>query len=72
MQQCGLKKFANLCCIPSEKKHCFNANDMILYAILTCAPELTQVSLIYHMEPTTKKWIKEKLKSKNGSAQKYW
>jgi len=55
-----------------KKKHCFNANDMILYAILTCAPELTQVSLIYHMEPTTKKWIKEKIKSKNGSAQKYW
>jgi len=32
---------------------------------------LTRVNLIYHTEPTTKKWKTEKLKSKkNGYAQK--
>jgi len=30
-----------------------------------------RVSLIYRTEPTTKKWKKDKLKSKNGYAQKY-
>jgi len=34
--------------------------DTIRYAILTCAQKLTQVSLIYHEEPTTKKWEKTK------------
>ena len=29
-----------------------------------CAQKLTKVSLIYHTEPTTKKWKTEKLKSK--------
>jgi len=39
---------------------------------LTCAQKPTQVSLIYRMEPTTKKWKREKLESKkNGYAQKY-
>ena len=33
-------------------------------AIFTFAQKLTQVSLIYHTEPTTKKWKTEKLKSK--------
>ena len=40
-------------------------------AILTCAQKLTQVSLMYHTEPKAKQWKKEKLKSKNGEAQKY-
>ena len=31
---------------------------------LTCAQKPTQVSLIYRMEPTTKKWKREKLESK--------
>ena len=45
--------------------------DMIRDAILTCAQKLTCVSLIYHTEPTTKKWKTEKkLKSKKGYAQK--
>ena len=39
-------------------------NDTIRDAILTCAQKLTKVSLIYHTEPTTKKWKTEKLKSK--------
>ena len=38
-------------------------------AILTCARKPTCVSLIYHTEPTTKKWKTEKVK--NGYAQKY-
>jgi len=33
-------------------------------SIFTCTQKLTQVSLIYHTEPTTKKWKTEKLKSK--------
>ena len=37
---------------------------MIQDAIVTCAQWLTFVSLIYHTEPTTKKWKTEKLKSK--------
>ena len=32
-------------------------------AISTCAQKLTKVSLVYCMEPTTKKWKKEKLKT---------
>ena len=39
--------------------------DTIRDAILTCGQTLTWVSLIYHMEPTSKKWKTEKLKSKN-------
>ena len=38
--------------------------DTIRHAILTCAQKLTQISIIYRMEPTTKKWKKEKLKVK--------
>ena len=34
-------------------------------AILMFAQKLTWVSLIYHTEPKTKKWKKEKLKSEN-------
>ena len=37
---------------------------------LTCARKPTRVSLIYRTEPTTKKCKTEKLKSKNGCAQK--
>jgi len=31
-------------------------------AIVTCAQKLTQVTLIYHTEPKTKKWKTEKTK----------
>ena len=44
--------------------------DTIRDAILTCARKPTWVRLIYRTEPTTKKWKTEKLKSKNGYAQK--
>ena len=44
--------------------------DTIRDAILTCARKPTRVSLIYRTEPTTKKCKTEKLKSKNGYAQK--
>jgi len=40
---------------------------MIRDAILTRAQKLTQVSLTYRTEPETKKWEKEKLKSKKRS-----
>ena len=39
-------------------------------AILTCARKPTRVSLIYRTETTTKKCKTEKLKSRNGYAQK--
>jgi len=40
-------------------------------AIVTCAQKLTRVSLIYHTEPTTKKWKNRKTKKvKNRYAQK--
>ena len=38
---------------------------------LTCTQKPTSVSIIYLTEPTTKQWKTEKLKSKNGYAQKY-
>ena len=38
--------------------------DTIRDAVLTSAQKVTPVSLIYRMEPTTKKWKTEKLKSK--------
>ena len=41
--------------------------DTIRDAILTRAQKLTQVSLTYRTEPETKKWEKEKLKSKKRS-----
>ena len=41
---------------------------MIRDAFLTCAQK---VSLIYHTEPKTKNWEKEKLKSEKRYAQKY-
>ena len=44
--------------------------DTIRDAILTCARKLTRVSLIYRTEPTNKKCKTEKLKRKNGYAQK--
>jgi len=34
----------------------------ITSAMLTCAEKLTKVSLIYRMEPTTKKWKNRKTK----------
>ena len=41
-------------------------------AILTCAQNLTQVSLIHRTEPITKKWKKVfKKVFKNGYGQKY-
>ena len=40
--------------------------DTILDAISTCAEKLTQVSLIYRTEPTSKKGKKEELDTKNG------
>jgi len=45
------------------------AYDRIRDATSKCAQTLTQVSLIYRTEPTTKKREKEELKSKNGYAQ---
>jgi len=46
--------------------------DTIRDAILMCAKKVTGVSLMYHTEPTTKKWKTEKLKSKKiGYAQKF-
>ena len=45
--------------------------DTIRDAILTCAQKPTRVILIHCTETTTKKWNTEKLKSKNGYAQKY-
>jgi len=44
--------------------------DTIRDAILTCARKPTWVSLIYPTETTTKKCKTEKVKSKNGYAQK--
>jgi len=44
--------------------------DTIRDAILTCSRKPTWVSLIYPTETTTKKCKTEKLKSKNGYAQK--
>ena len=44
--------------------------DTIRDAILTCARKPTWVSLIYRTETTTKRCKTEKLKSKNGYAQK--
>jgi len=44
--------------------------DTILDAILTRARKPTRVSLIYRTETTTEKWKTEKVKSKNGYAQK--
>ena len=45
---------------------------MMQDAILTCAHKLIRVSLIYHTEPTTKKWKTEKnKKQKNRYAQVY-
>ena len=44
--------------------------DTIRDAILTCARKPTWVRLIYRSEKTTKKCKTEKLKSKNGYAQK--
>jgi len=44
--------------------------DTIRDVILTCTRKPTWVSLIYCMEPTTKKCKTEKLKSKKGYAQK--
>ena len=46
--------------------------DTIRDAISTRAHKLTLVSLIYRTQPTTKMWKTEKLKSKNGYADKYW
>ena len=43
---------------------------MIRDAMFTCARKPASVSLIYRTEPTTKKCKTEKLKSKNGYAQK--
>ena len=39
-------------------------HDTIRDATLTCARKLTWVSLIYRMEPTTKKWKKLKIKKR--------
>jgi len=44
--------------------------DTIRDAILTCSRKPICVSLIYRTEPTTKKCKTEKVKSKNGYAQK--
>ena len=44
--------------------------DTIRDAILTCARKPTRVSLINRTETTTKKCKTEKLKTKNGYAQK--
>ena len=55
----------------SVKAHWRLHYDKIWKAILTCAQKPTYVSLIYHTEPTTKKWKEEKLKVKNGYAHKF-
>jgi len=39
-----------------------NWYDTIRDAILTCAQKLAEVSLIYRMEPKTKKWEKRRTK----------
>jgi len=44
--------------------------DTIRDAILACARKPTRISLIYRTEPTTIKCKREKLKSKDGYAQK--
>jgi len=44
--------------------------DTVRDAVLTCARKPTRVSLIHRTEPTTTKCKTEKLKSKNGYAQK--
>jgi len=45
-------------------------HDTIRY-YFNCAQKLTSVNLIYRTQPTTKKYKREKLKSKNGHAQTY-
>jgi len=47
-----------------------NSQEEIGDAILTCARKPTRVILIYRTETTTKKCKTEKVKSKNGNAQK--
>jgi len=51
-------------------KFIYHRYDTIRDVILTCARKPTRVSLIYPTETTTKKCKTEKLKSKNGYAQK--
>ena len=51
---------------------CHLVYDTIRDATLTCAQKQTWVSSIYRMEPTTKKWEKQKnQKVRNGYTQKY-
>jgi len=51
--------------IPSPSLNSLSVRcDMIRDAVLTCAQKPTQITLICHTEPTTKKWKTEKLKSK--------
>jgi len=54
----------------SGQTHVGPRNDTIQGAILLCARKPIWVSLVYCMEPTTKKCKTEKLQSKNGYAQK--
>jgi len=56
------------CCVKSLHKAIWY--DTTWDAILTCTRKPTWVSLIYSTEPTTRKCKTEKLKSKNGHAQK--